>query len=116
MSLATETLDRIRRQEKFESIYTTPATSEYGIMQVEECALFNDLSHDEKLRYSDRAGKYPTLNIWKNHWMYVLELDRWVLVGQANTFRSENSWYPEFVRLDDGYLLDVENAQLYATV
>ena len=116
MSLATETLDRIRRQENFKSSYTEPATSKYAIMYVYEDMLFNDLTHEQKLEYSDHSGKYPVLNIWKKHWMFVPELDQWILVGHANTFRSENSWYPEFVRIEDGYLLDVENAQLYKVV
>jgi hypothetical protein len=116
MSLATETLDRIRRQENFHSSYTTPATSEYGIMQVDEDGIFEALTQDDKLNYSDCSGAYPVLNIWKKHWMFVPELDQWILVGHANTFRSENSWYPEFVRIEDGYLLDVENAQLYKFV
>jgi hypothetical protein len=116
MSLATETLDRIRQQEEFTSSYTTSAISEYGIMNVHEDELFNDLTHEQKLDYSDRSGAYPVLNIWKKHWMYLPELDQWVLVGHANTFHSEQSWYPDFVRIEGGYLLDVENAQLYQTV
>lgn len=110
MSLATKTLDRIRRQENFHSSYTTPATSKYGIMQVDEDGIFEALTQDDKFNYSDRSGAYPVLNIWKKHWMYLAELDQWVLIGVLNTFRSEHSWYPDFVRIEGGYLLDVEHA------
>jgi hypothetical protein len=116
MSLATETLDRIRRQESFESVYTTPATYEWGIMTVHEDALFRDLTHKERLTYADTTGKYHTLSIWKQTWMFVTELKTWVVVGKADTFNLDRSWYPDFVRLDGGYLLDVEYGQLYKVV
>lgn len=113
MSLATETLDRIRDRELIayiKSPYITLPSS------VDDDGIFEALTHDEKLHYSDRSGLRPVLNIWTKSWMYVADIDTWALVAISNLANDNLSWYPDFVRLDDGYLLDVENAQLYKTV
>ena len=81
-----------------------------------ELEILSELTQEERLEFSDLSGKYPTLNIWATTWMYVTELDKWVEVGRYNAFNDSLSWYPDFVTIDDGYLLDVENAQLYKAV
>lgn len=116
MSLATETLDRIRNQEVFDSRYTKMPISEFDIMDVDDEALFKDLTHRERLQYSDTSGKYPVLNIWKDTFIYVTKLKIWVQVTRVNTYNSNCSWKPTYVKVDDHHLLDVKNKQLYKIV
>jgi hypothetical protein len=96
-------------------------TSEYtnfenDIFKVDEDKLFNDLSQEEKISFSFKEDKYYCLNIWEKTWMYIEELDQWVLISQYNTWRAEHSWNPYYVSINNDYILDVANEQLYKKV
>jgi hypothetical protein len=115
MSLATETLDRICNGEiNFASIYTVAVTNpEVGsqpYMSVLTNKLFDDLTQWQRIAYSDTSDKYPILNIWNQTWMFVTELELWVIVGDRSSFLWSQ------VKPKEGYILDIKNAQLYKAV
>lgn len=115
MTLAAQVLTRIRNNEVFDSDYTKIPTHEFGIMNVDDSRLFEDLSQEERLKFSDN-GNYPMLNIFANIYLFVTDLNLWVLVHRHNTWNACDSYNHKFLTLerdDKNYLLDVEQKKLY---
>ena len=71
----------------------------------EEEKLFDDLSQEQRLelaQYQSDEDKRPTLNLYSKVWVYLEEIDKWVLVHSSNDFRSEFSYKPEYVLIEKG--------------
>lgn len=99
----------------FDSPYTKSTNPDnYTIMKVDEDRIMNDLSQEEKLLLSEVVNKIPILNIWTRTYVYIL--DKWFLVSEHNTFNSNFSYNPNYIRLDSDYLFDVEAMELFKLV
>lgn len=109
MSYATDVLDRIRAGDtSYDSSYTVVCNDKFFVFDDE---LFEDLTHEERLKYSNKSGKYPIFTIWNYTWIYLTEINEWVLIADR-----EEPWTPDFVRFKEDYIIDVEQCQLYKKV
>jgi hypothetical protein len=84
-------------------------TSANGISLEEENELFDKLTHQDKIELSQTFER-PQLNIWRCTWVYVEEVDQWILIHQTNTFGSRDTWSPDYVSFDDYVLRRLDMA------
>ena len=117
-SEAFEILTRIRNGESFDSKFTKKPTHDYGIMSVDEDALFDVLTQEEKAHFSEEDSQTGnlTLNIWCNIYVFVVKLSAWVLVHKQNTWNAQHSYSPDFVRFkheEVDYILDTGDLTLF---
>ena len=113
MSQATNVLDRIIAQEDFDSEYTNKSTSEYSIMGVKAEKLFDDLSDEEKFRYSDfDQNGYNLLNIWNVTWVYIPLFQDWFMI-------VDDCYKPEFLCYTQDnieYTIDTNTFKVYSKI
>lgn len=115
---AAEFMQKLTDEQKNggESNFDSPYSSRgkgYHIMKVNASKVFDDLSQEDKLRFSIKPINYPVLNIWTKTWMYITELEKWELISSTHPFKHDLSYNPSFVILDDEYILYVEDEVLY---
>jgi hypothetical protein len=80
-----------------------------GVSLEEENELFNKLTHQERIELS-QIFERPQLSIWRCIWVYVEEVDQWILIHQDYTFDSRSTWRPEYVSFDDYVLRTLDRA------
>lgn len=110
---AGKALEQIKAGEEVESKYITLLN---GVLYVNETALFNDLTEQEKQHLSDffdktNPGKGKVLNIWKNSYGFIPFFDKWVIINSYNAKIN-----PDFIHLKkDGmeYILETDTFDIY---
>jgi len=111
---ASEVLEKLNNREKeFTSEYTEVSEGHFSYFKVFDEKLFKALSEEEKLKFSVRENKYPRLYLYSSVYLKVEELNVWVLIHKTNIFDSRFSYTPNFLILDEHYLLEVATETLY---
>jgi len=114
---ASEVLEKLNNREReFTSEYTEVSEGHFSYFKVFDEKLFNALSEEEKLKFSNRENKYPRLYLYSSVYLKVEDLNVWVLIHKSNIFDSRFSYTPSFLHLDEHYLLKVETETLYVKV
>lgn len=111
---AVEVLQKLQNEEfDFESEYTSLSKTRFD---VHDDKVFEDLSQEDKLKYSNIAKMRPILNIFKNTWMYIEEFNMWLLIGYYNTWNSHLSYLPDFVFVNENTILHIESEKLFEKI
>lgn len=121
MTQAAEILQRIVNRENFDSEYTVAADpNAYSIMRVDALKIFNELTPEEKIKFSDQGDSgWRFLNIWERVWYFVPLFSKWVCVSTDNIYNQNLSWNPDFVMYtfkDEEYVIDVENLKIFKEI
>lgn len=89
---AVEILEKLNNGEyDFESEYTTLTKGIFNHFDANDEEVFQELTDEEKYKYSRTPNTRPILNIFKNVYMYISEFNQWVIIYKQNTWNAELS-------------------------
>lgn len=126
---ATELLDWLRDRNIFDlTTDDMPKDCEYikpiGYGFKVECRkLFDDLDHDTKMRYAKTNEVFdvprPELQIFTHVWVYLQELDQWLLIYIMTLNATRNVYNPDRIELGNPvttHIFDTNTGRLFGDI